>query len=120
MSNTSHAIRQGWLYDPECHRTTYRRQAAMNVLRALGAAPEEREHDADCWRHPSYLRGVAHSYKGSVACSCGRDRDPYIWRVWVTDELIDAAYRAADIAQTQRGEWHQQQINTARRERAAP
>lgn len=117
MSAVAMRMRRGWFRDPEDFHGTYRMEGALRILKAWGAEPTFRKHDEQCDRHPDRLSNVVFGYRERVICSCGADQAQVEWPEWVTDECFDAAYRAANVLQTERGAYHQREAERLKRER---
>jgi hypothetical protein len=95
-------LKRGDTFDPEDHRMTHRLGVAHRLLATMGAEPE--------WTHGgNFTQGPY----GKHACC---DKCKAAWPEWVTDEVFNKVYAAADAMQTARGNWHQAEIN---REQAA-
>jgi hypothetical protein len=117
QTNGGRMLKRGYTFDHECHRTTYRLGKALALLRLDGIEPTFPDHDGKCILHPDNRsqRCFGHTYYSSPGCPRAGDPVP-TWPEYVTGRMFDLAYQLADEMQTQRGNWHQREIN---RERAA-
>jgi len=120
MTNGGRLLKRGDTYDIECWRTSHRLRVGQSILRGLGLEPTWPEHAEDCMNHPNNRFNRIHGYSYPCLGDCPHRLDPpATWPEWATDEMFDLAYRLADETQTERGNWHQRQINEERREREA-
>jgi len=104
VTNGGYMLKRGDTYDIECARTSYRLRVGQGILKAAGLT--QTWHHSDN-QHVEFGRAKhACDYK----CRCE-------WDAWATDEMFDRAYALADDVQTERGRYHQAQINQERMER---
>lgn len=118
MLHTAALVKRGRTYDYEDPRTTYRMQATLNVLKAAGIEPTITHGTRTYydWAMRGSLDATRHlcSLDGSGYGDCTID-----WPAWVTDEMFDAAYRLANLVQTERGTYNRREAEKASRERWA-
>lgn len=89
----------------------YRVQGALSILALWDAKPVKPGHTEKCDRDPQRLLLVSFMHRDRISCTCGADRQSYTFPEWVTDEVIVAAYEAADALQTARGAYNQREAS---------
>jgi len=122
MSNGGRLLRRGDTFDIEDWRTTHRLRLGQHILSSAGVKAEWAEHSEKCMRNPknAWNRCFGWNYHCDHDCPRGRQESTGpVWPEWATQEMFDLAYRLADEVQSERGHWHQLQINEERREREA-
>jgi len=119
LSSGAAGLKRGYTFDPEDSRHTRRLQAAHETLREMGVRSRV-EHDAPgprnegCRLHPDYA-GTG-MLRNPGYCS---DRCRTVWPEWVTDEMFELAWRAADATATLRGQVNNAKAAAERRRAAA-
>ncbi len=131
LSTGARWLKRGDTFDPEDHRMTHRLRVARGILAEQGItptveheAPAEATYGADgsiltyaragCPKHPANRRNVWSPSGGYCPDGCRT-----VWPAWATDDLFEAAFRAADELQNQRHAEAMAQIAAEERERAS-
>lgn len=115
-TNGGRLLKRGDTFDIECHRTTHRLRVGQGILRSLGLTAEYPKHAATCILSAEQAFNRAGRDRYSFRCECGVGHDPQpVWPAYATGKTFDLAYQLADEMQTERGRYHQRQIDERRR-----
>lgn len=109
MNYGAHHLRNGYTFDPESLRETWRLATAYELLKTMGVEPVRTHSDAvrpDIWNH------FVSRHECDYRCTT-------TWPEWVTDELLDQAYRLADMKHTAYGESNRRAAQRNREELTA-
>ena len=107
MTNGAYRLQRGDTSDPEDHRMTHRLNVANEMLRSVGIESSVK-HCSQCAKHE------ANRGSGMIDRGCwGMCKTS--WPAWVTDEMFQQAFAAADHSQNLHRIAAQAQINARRK-----
>jgi hypothetical protein len=102
LTNLAAQVKRGDMSDHDCARATHRIRVARVILGSQKIRPE--------WNHSDSTIVEWGREKHSCDYRCEA-----VWPEWVTNRVFNLAVALADEIQTERGSWHQRQINEQRR-----
>lgn len=109
-TNGGRLLKRGDTFDPECPRTSHRLKLALRILAVDNIVPE--------WDHSQNIGiiGTGLLQRDGHVCDY---RCKAVWPEYATGTMFDLAYQLANEFQTERGRYHQRQINAERAARVS-
>ena len=96
---------RGWLHDMEDWKYNHRVGLVQQLLKKSGITTTFAKHAETCPVAIYTTRPIFDRVHSTCpGCNCAAERP--IFPAWVDAEIIDAAFRLADVVQEKRGAWH--------------